>query len=69
MKQSRLMSGVETGVNILLGYTIAIFSQMVVFPLWGLHVTLTQNFGIAATFTVISLVRLYLVRRFFNRLG
>jgi hypothetical protein len=68
VKQSRLMSGVETAVNILLGYTIAIFSQMVVFPLWGLHVTLTQNFGIAASFTVISLVRLYLIRRFFNRL-
>lgn len=68
MKQSRVMSGVETAVNILLGYAIAVITQIVVFPLWGLHATLSQNLGIGATFTMISIVRLYFIRRVFNRL-
>jgi hypothetical protein len=69
VKQSRFMSGVETASNILVGYTIAVATQIIVFPLWGLHATLSQNFGIGATFTAISVVRLYLIRRLFNRLG
>jgi hypothetical protein len=69
VKQSRVMSGVETASNILVGYIIAVMTQIIVFPLWGLHATLSQNLGIGATFTAISVVRLYLIRRLFNRLG
>ncbi len=38
-------------------------------PLFGLRVSLSENFGIAAVFTVISLVRSFALRRLFNAMG
>ena len=51
-----------------IGYSVAILSQLAVFPLFGIKVTLTDNLLIGAFFTVISLARSYLVRRLFNRI-
>jgi hypothetical protein len=39
---------------------------MLVFPLFGLTISLGENFGIAGIFTMISLFRSYAVRRLFN---
>jgi hypothetical protein len=66
MNQSRLESLVESIVNILLGYGVALLSQIAIFPLFGIHVPLSTNLWIGAWFTVISLARSYIVRRFFN---
>lgn len=41
MKQSRLMSLVESFANVLVGYGVAVITQMAVFPLFGLTVTVT----------------------------
>ena len=43
MKQSRLMSLVESLANVLVGYVVAVVTQMAVFPLFGLAVTVTEN--------------------------
>lgn len=64
--QSRLSSFVESVVNILLGFGVALLSQIVVFPLFDIHVSLSTNLGIGAWFTAISLVRSYVIRRWFN---
>ena len=37
------------------GYVIALATQMVVFPLWGVQASLTQNLGIGASFTAVSI--------------
>ena len=66
MKQSRLMSLVESLVNVLVGYGVAVATQMTVFPLFGLAVTLTENLLIGLIFTVVSIVRSYALRRLFN---
>ncbi len=67
MEQSRLGSLIESGMNILIGYVVALLSQIVVFPLVGIHgVPLTTNLEIGAYFTGISLVRSYVIRRWFN---
>ena len=39
MKQSRLMSLVEAITNVLLGFGVALLTQIIVFPLFGLEVT------------------------------
>lgn len=67
--QSRLMSLVETLSNITVGYGIAVLAQVVVFPLFGMHVSLGSNLGIAGIFTCISLIRGYALRRIFNTVG
>jgi hypothetical protein len=64
--QSRLSSFIESVVNILIGFGVALLSQIVVFPLFDIHVTMSTNLGIGAWFTAISLVRSYVIRRWFN---
>ena len=68
MRQSRLMSLVEAGANVIVGYAVAVFTQMLVFPLFGLRTTTRENLAIGAVFTVVSLTRSYVLRRAFERL-
>lgn len=64
--QSRWMSLVEAITNIVVGYAIAVLTQIAVFPLFGLHASLRENLVIGAIFTCISLIRGYVLRRLFN---
>ena len=68
MKQSRLMSLVESLANVLVGYVVAVATQMLVFPLFGLAVTVTENLLIGLIFTAVSIVRSYALRRGFEAL-
>jgi len=68
MKQSRLMSLVESLANVLVGYGVAVATQMAVFPLFGLAVTISENLLIGLIFTVVSIVRSYALRRGFEAL-
>jgi hypothetical protein len=60
------MSLVEPGTNVIVGYGIAVLTQIVAFPLFGLSATIGQNLAIGAIFTVVSLARSYLLRRLFE---
>jgi hypothetical protein len=66
MQQSKIGSAIEAGMNVLIGYGIAVASQVLIFPLYGVHIPLASNFTIGLWFTVISLVRSYALRRWFN---
>ena len=65
--QSRRHSALEAIAGTALGYLVALASQLIVFPMFGIHVPLRSNLGIGAIFTVVSLVRGYAVRRWWNR--
>ena len=66
MSQSRTHSILEAWANTLLGYLINLFAQMAIFPLYGIHVTVSENIQIGLFFLVISVVRGYALRRLFN---
>lgn len=66
MQQSKIESIIESFVNVLIGYFVALVSQIFVFPMFDIHVPITTNLWIGAWFTVISLVRSYIIRRWFN---
>jgi hypothetical protein len=68
MKQSRRMSLVEAIANVAVGYAIAVLTQILVFPIFGLQVSLSANLAIGAAFTAISLTRSYVLRRLFETL-
>jgi hypothetical protein len=68
MSQSRAQSMIESAANVVIGYMVALGSQLVVFPMFGVHLPLQDNLLIGLWFTAISLVRSYLVRRWFNRI-
>lgn len=67
MTQTRLQSLIESLMNILIGYGVALLSQILIFPMFDIHVSIGTNLWIGAWFTVISLVRSYVIRRWFNR--
>ncbi len=66
MKQSRLMSGVEAVANVMVGYVLAVLTQLAVFPLFGLNASLGDNLAIGGVFTVVSIVRSFTLRRLFE---
>jgi len=57
MKQSRLMSLVESVANVIVGYGVAVVTQILIFPIFGLHTTLAQNLKMGAVFTIVSIAR------------
>ena len=66
MKQSRLMSLVESITNVVVGYGVAVVTQILIFPIFGLHTTLAQNLQMGAIFTLVSIVRSFGLRRLFE---
>jgi hypothetical protein len=68
MAQTRLGSAVEAVANVAIGYFVAIGAQLLIFPFFGVNLPLHENLLIGGIFTVVSLVRSYLLRRLFRRL-
>jgi hypothetical protein len=66
--QSRLMSLVESVANVIVGYGVAVVTQILIFPIFGLHATLAQNLKMGLVFTGVSICRSFLLRRIFETL-
>ncbi|WP_456236985.1 DUF7220 family protein [Alterinioella nitratireducens] len=60
------MSLVEAVANVFIGYGVAVLTQILIFPTFGLHTTLAQNLKMGAIFTVVSIARSYVLRRLFE---
>ena len=69
MKQTRIMSLLETLASIAIGFAVSVVITAIVMPAYGHHVTIGDNLQITAIFTVASIIRGYLVRRAFIRWG
>ena len=67
--QTKRHSLLESLVNISIGYLTALLSQFLIFPLFDINIPIQDNLLIGLYFTIISLIRSYLVRRYFNNLG
>ena len=65
--QSKFQSKIEATVNMVLGYLVALVSQLILFPLFDIHISLKNNMYIGLWFTLISLIRSYYIRRAFNK--
>lgn len=66
MMQTRLGSLIEAVINTAIGFTINYCANLVIFPLFGFHLTPGSNFMLGCIYTVISVVRSYTIRRWFN---
>jgi hypothetical protein len=65
--QTKTHSLIESIVNVMVGYLVAVASQVLVFPMFNVHVRLRDNFLLGLWFTGISIVRSYCLRRWFTR--
>lgn len=66
MNQTRLGSLIEAIINVIIGFSINFGANMLIFPMFGFHITPGANFALGLIYTVISVVRSYCVRRWFN---
>jgi len=66
--QSKFHSFLEALFNILVGFGINLTGNLIILPMFGFNVSLGQAFGIGLLFTMISIVRAYIIRRWFNKI-
>ena len=65
--QTKIQSAIESLLNVAVGMGVAFTSQLIVFPLVGIpEQTMATHMTITLWFTFISLVRSYVIRRWFN---
>ena len=64
--QSKKESLIETLTSVFVGWLIGVILNMLVLPLFDYDVKLTDGVLISIIFTAVSVVRSYVVRRFFN---
>jgi hypothetical protein len=60
------MSLLEAIANVLVGFGVAVLTQIAVFPLFGLEASVVENMAIGAIFTLVSIARSYALRRLFE---
>jgi len=63
MQQSRAMSLLEAVANGVVGYGVAVVTQILIFPIFGLHTTPAQNLKLGDIFSFVSIARSFARRR------
>lgn len=66
MSQSRKGSIAEAITNTCIGFGINYTANLLIFPLFGMHISLANNFLMGIIYTGISIARSYVLRRVFN---
>lgn len=66
MKQSKFMSFVEAVANVVIGYGVAVATQLIVFPWFGLPAHLDDALAVGGVFTLVSVARGFALRRLFE---
>ena len=64
--QSRRESIIEAWVNIAVGLSVNLVANVFLLPLVGAKMTLANNLWLGCTFTAVSILRQYAIRRWFN---
>lgn len=60
------MSLIEAVTNVAVGFGVAVLTQAALYPVLGIQVSVSINAVIGAVFTLVSLLRSYLLRRLFE---
>lgn len=63
------MSFIEAITNVVFGYILAIVTQILVFPWFGIEAALHEHLAIGLAFVAVSLARGYLLRRLFEAIA
>lgn len=66
--QTKKQSFIEANINTLVGFCASYIALLLINVLYDLNLTLFDSFEITLIFTLISILRNYFIRRFFNKL-
>ena len=64
--QTKKQSFIETLTSVFAGWLIGVILNLTILPLFDYNITVVDSLLVSLIFTVISVVRGYLIRRFFN---
>ena len=67
MQQSKLDSLIEALLSTFIGFIVSFTANLILMPMLGIPVNLSQNFILTVAFTFVSVARSYLVRRWANK--
>lgn len=65
--QTKKQSFIEAITNTAIGFIISLASTFIIFPLVGFESSPSKNMIVTLFFTVVSILRGYIIRRFFNK--
>ena len=65
MKDTKMKSLVESIFNIVVGYSVAFTTNIIILPLFGFNTSISTFTWIGVIYTAVSLIRSYLIRRMF----
>ena len=64
--QTKRQSLIETLTSVFVGWLIGVILNLTILPLFNYNITVVDSLWVSLIFTAISVVRGYLIRRFFN---
>lgn len=65
--QTKQVSFIESWTNVAVGWSINYCANLLIFPLFGMHISAKNNLIMGTIYTFISVARSYTIRRWFNR--
>ena len=65
--QTKKQSFLESLTNVAIGYLVSVLSLFIIFPILGIESSTGKNLIITLYFTLISIARSYILRRYFNK--
>ena len=67
--QSKRESMIETLTSVFVGWLIGVILNMLVLPLFDYNITVVDSLWVSLIFTAVSVIRGYIIRRWFNSKG
>ncbi len=64
--QSKRQSLIETLTSVFVGWLIGVILNLTILPLFDYNITVVDSLWVSLIFTVVSVIRGYVVRRIFN---
>ena len=64
--QSKRESMIETLTSVFAGWFIGVILNLTVLPLFDYNITVVDSLWVSLIFTVVSVIRGYVIRRWFN---
>ena len=64
--QTKRQSAIESLTSVFVGWLTGVILNMLVLPLFDYNITVIDSLWVSLIFTVVSVIRGYVIRRFFN---
>ena len=64
--QTKKQSLIETLTSVFVGWLIGVILNLTILPLFDYNITVVDSLWVSLIFTVVSVIRGYVIRRWFN---